>query len=240
VAVKAAARQTMPDWRSFWDSEHSIYVNARHKDVHYREIADQIAAFVPGASARVLDFGSGDAIHADRVAAVAAEVTLCDAAPSVRAAMTARFAGNARIKVIAPEDVAALPTGQFELIVTNSVAQYLTEDELIRLLATFRRLLTPAGTLIFADVIPPDVGTLSDVSALLRYAAKHGFLFAALVGLAKTSVSPYRKIRNTLGIAQYTEAQFMRKLIDAGFSAERLARNMEHNPARMTFRARPI
>ena len=229
----------MSDWRSFWDSEHSIYVNARHKDVHYREIADQIAAFVPGPAARVLDYGSGDAIHADRVAAVAAEVTLCDAAPSVRASMASRFAGNPRIKVISPEEVAALPDGRLDLIVTNSVAQYLTEDELTRLLAMFRRLLAPGGTLIFADVIPPDVGALSDVTALLRYAAKHGFLFAALVGLAKTTVSPYRKIRSTLGITQYTEAQFMRKLTEAGFAAERLARNMEHNPARMTFRARP-
>jgi SAM-dependent methyltransferase len=230
----------MSDWRSFWDSEHSIYVNARHKDVHYREIADQIAAFVPSPSARVLDYGSGDAIHADRVAAVAAEVTLCDAAQSVRAAMAARFAGNARIKVISPEEVAALPDARLDLIVTNSVAQYLTEQELIALLAMFRRLLAPGGTLIFADVIPPDVGALSDVSALLRYAAKHGFLGAALVGLAKTTVSPYRKIRNTLGVAQYTEAQFMQKLTGAGFSAERLARNMEHNPARMTFRGRPV
>jgi SAM-dependent methyltransferase len=230
----------MSDWRSFWDSEHSIYVNARHKDVHYREIADQIAAFVPGPTTRVLDYGSGDAIHADRVAVVAAEVTLCDAAPSVRASMASRFAGNPRIKVIAPEDVVALPDQRFDLIVSNSVAQYLTNDELTRLLAMFRRLLTPGGTLIFADVIPPDVGALSDVLALLRYAAKHGFLIAALAGLAKTIVSPYRKIRATLGIAQYTEAQFMQKLADAGFSAERLARNMEHNPARMTFRARPV
>jgi SAM-dependent methyltransferase len=230
----------MSDWRSFWDSEHSIYVNVRHKDVHYREIADQIAAFVPSPAARVLDYGSGDAIHADRVAAVAAELTLCDAAPTVRAAMAARFAGNARIKVIAPEEVAALPDARIDLIVTNSVAQYLTEQELTALLAMFRRLLAPGGTLIFADVIPPDVGALSDVSALLRYAAKHGFLIAALIGLAKTTVSPYRKIRNTLGIAQYTEAQFMKKLTDAGFSAERLARNMEHNPARMTFRGRPV
>lgn len=229
----------MSDWRSFWDSEHSIYVNARHKDVHYRDIAEQIAAFVPGPAARVLDYGSGDAIHADLVAAAAAEVMLCDAAPSVRKAMAARFAGNPRIQVIAPEEVQALPDGRLDLIVTNSVAQYLTEDELTRLLALFRRLLAPGGTLIFADVIPPDVGTLSDVVALLRYAARHGFLVAALIGLAKTTVSPYRKIRSTLGVAQYTESQFMRKLADAGFTAERLARNMEHNPARMTFRGRP-
>jgi SAM-dependent methyltransferase len=230
----------MSDWRSFWDSEHSIYVNARHKDVHYREIADQIAAFVPSSAARVLDYGSGDAIHADRVAAVAAEVTLCDAAPSVRAAMASRFADNPKIRVIAPEAVAALPDARLDLIVTNSVAQYLTEEELTRLLAMFRRLLAPNGVLIFADVIPPDVGALSDVTALLRYAAKHGFLVAALFGIAKTTVSPYRKIRSTLGIAQYTQAQFMKKLTDAGFAAERLARNMEHNPARMTFRARPV
>src|SRR5205085_2926814 len=101
--------RAMADWRSFWDSEHSIYVNDRHKDVHYRSIAEQIAAFVPGPNARVLDFGCGDALHADLVAAVAAEVMLSDAAPNVRAAMAKRFATNPRIKVIAPEDVERLP-----------------------------------------------------------------------------------------------------------------------------------
>ncbi len=229
----------MTDWRSFWDSDHSIYVNDRHKDVHYREIADQIAAFVPGPDARVLDHGSGDAIHAGRVAAVAAEVLLCDAAANVRASMAQRFANNPRIKVLAPEQVETLPAGSLDLIVSNSMAQYLTQAELDRLLALWRHLLAPGGVLIVADVIPPDAGALSDVVALLRYAARNGFLLAALLGLARTSVSPYRRLRSTLGITQYTEAAFMQKLRAAGFAAERLARNMEHNPARMTFRARP-
>lgn len=229
----------MTDWRSFWDSDHSIYVNARHKDVHYREIADQIAAFVPGPNARVLDHGSGEAIHADRVAAAAAEVLLCDAAPNVRTAMAQRFANNPRIKVLAPEQVEALPAGSLDLIVSNSMAQYLTQAELDRLLAVWRRLLAPGGTLIVADVIPPDAGAISDVTSLLRYAARHGFLLAALLGLVRTTVSPYRRLRSTLGITQYTEAAFMQKLRAAGFAAERLSRNMEHNPARMTFRARP-
>ena len=228
----------MADWRSFWDSDHSIYVSARHKDVHYREIAEQIAALVPAPTARVLDFGCGEALHADKVAAVAAQVLLCDAAPSVRAAMAQRFAGNPKIKVIAPEEVDTLPSASLDLIVTNSVAQYLSRQELDRLLAVWRRLLAPAGTLIIADVIPPDVGAVSDVAALLRYAHTNGFLIAALGGLARTAVSPYRKLRAKLGISQYTQAEFMAKLQAAGFTAERLARNMEHNPARMTFRAR--
>ena len=230
---------TLSDWRSFWDGEHSIYVNARHKDVHYREIADQIAAFVPGPQARVLDYGCGEALHADRVAAVAAEVLLCESAASVRTAMTKRFAGNARIKVCAPDDLAARPDRSLDLIVANSVLQYLTRAELEALLALWRRLLAPGGALIVADVIPPDVGAISDVAALLRYAGRNGFLLAALLGLLRTAVSPYRKLRNQLGIAQYTEAEFMQRMVAAGFAAERLARNMEHNPARMTFRARP-
>ena len=64
----------LSDWRSFWDGEHSIYVNARHKDVHYRDIAEGIVSYVPGPQARVLDFGCGEAIHADKVAAVAGEM----------------------------------------------------------------------------------------------------------------------------------------------------------------------
>jgi SAM-dependent methyltransferase len=226
----------MSDWQSFWDSAHSIYVNARHKDVHYREIADQIAAFVPRPKARVLDYGCGEAIHADRVAAAAAEVLLCDTAPSVRAAIAARFAADPRIRVLAPDEVAALPDRSIDLIVSNSVMQYLTPAELDRLLGLWRRLLAPAGTLVIGDVIPPDAGTLTDVIALLRYAAANGFLPAALWGLARTSLSPYRKLRSKLGVTRYTQAAFLEKLHAAGFTAERLARNMEHNTSRMTFR----
>src|SRR5437660_12912394 len=66
----------MLSWREFWDSAHSIYVNDRHKDVHYRDVAGEIAAFVPGPDARVLDHGCGEAIHADLVAARARDVLL--------------------------------------------------------------------------------------------------------------------------------------------------------------------
>ena len=35
----------MGDWIAFWDSEHSIYVNARHRDVHYRTIAQDTVSY---------------------------------------------------------------------------------------------------------------------------------------------------------------------------------------------------
>ena len=228
----------MTTWREFWDSAHSIYVSERHKDVHYRDVAEQLAAFVPHPDARVLDHGSGEAIHADLVAAKARELFLCDAAASVRASMAARFAGNPIIKVISPEDVERLADASLDLVFANSLVQYLTAAELDRMLGVWRRLLAPGGTLIVADVIPPHVGALSDGFALLRYAAANGFLGAALVGLARTALSRYRRLRSELGIARYSEVEFLAKLRAAGYSSERLPKNIEHNPARMTFRSR--
>ena len=92
-------------WLAFWNGSHSIYVNARHKDVHYRLIAEAIGALVPRRDARVLDYGCGEALHADRVAAVASEVLLCEGASRIRAGIDVRFAKNAKIRAVAPDEV---------------------------------------------------------------------------------------------------------------------------------------
>jgi SAM-dependent methyltransferase len=226
------------DWVSFWDQPHSIYVNARHLDAHYRDVAGRITALIDNPEWRVLDYGCGEATHAGRVAAAAARLYLCESAPSVRDNLRRRFAGNAKIAVIGPEDLLDRADGTLDFIVMNSVAQYLSSSDLDRLLALFRRLLSRGGQLIVGDIIPPDVGAASDVMALLRYATANGFLIAALLGLARTVLSDYRSMRARLGIATYTEQAFLAKLAAAGFSAERLPFNLEHNPGRMSFRAR--
>src|SRR5438270_10395873 len=118
----------MGEWIAFWNSEHSIYVNALHRDVHYRFIARDISALVP-ARGRVLDYGCGEALHADLIAAVARELTLCEAAPMVHAALSQRFVAHPRIRALSPDEVAALPAGSVDAIVMHSVAQYLTPQE---------------------------------------------------------------------------------------------------------------
>jgi len=52
-------------WLDFWNSETTIYVNARHGAAHYRQVAEGIARMVPGREARVLDYGCGKALSAD-------------------------------------------------------------------------------------------------------------------------------------------------------------------------------
>ena len=229
------------EWLSFWDGSHSIYVNARHKDVHYRLIAQEIAALVPGPQARVLDYGCGEALHADLVAAAAGELLLCEGAPRLRAGIAARFAENKdrNIRAVAPQEVERLPEHSLDLIVLHSVAQYLTPEEAATLLALFHRLLQPDGVLLVSDVIPPDVAALTDAIALLRLAAANGFLLAAFLGLARTLVSNYWRLRTRLGLTRYGEAAMIEKLAAAGFTARRAAKNIGHNQARMAFIARP-
>jgi hypothetical protein len=70
-----AGLSPMGNWIAFWDSDHSIYVNERHRDVHYRTIAEDIRRYVP-AGATVLDYGCGEALHADIVVADASRLIL--------------------------------------------------------------------------------------------------------------------------------------------------------------------
>ena len=134
----------MSDWIDFYDFKHSvIYVNARHRDVHYRTIAQDIRAYVPSPTAHVLDYGCGEATSAELVAAACGQLVLAEAAPNVRASLTMHYAADPKITVISAEQAAALPKASFDLIVMHSVAQYLSDTELERLLAMFRTLLKP-------------------------------------------------------------------------------------------------
>ena len=229
----------MGDWIAFWDSKHSIYVSARHRDVHYRTIAQDIRALLP-ANAAVLDYGCGEALSAEIVAAGMRRLILCEAAPKVRAVLAARFAGHATIEVRSPDEVAALPAASLDAAILHSVAQYLAPDELDALLALFRRLLRPDGLLVLGDIIPPDVSAATDAIALLRFAGANGFFVAALLGLARTvALTDYWRLRSNLGLTRYGEPDILAKLAAAGFTAQRATKNIGHNPARMTFLARP-
>lgn len=227
----------MRDWISYWDSDHPIYVNARHFDVHYANIAADIVRLVPSKTARVLDYGCGEALHADKIAANCATLYLCEAAPTVRTRLQERFGKIANIAVVTPEEVAAMEPESLDLIVANSLLQYLKRNELLALLKVWRRLLAPGGALVLADIIDPKQSALADALSLLNFARKNGFLTAAFIGLVKTTLSDYRKLRAQLGLTTYTEAEMLKLLNDAGYDAARLRPNLGHNQGRMAFRA---
>ena len=229
----------MSDWIDFYDFKHSvIYVNARHRDVHYRTIAEDIRGYVPSATAQVLDYGCGEATSADLVAAAGGRLVLVEAAPNVRASLTAHYAGHPKIAVMTPEQAAALPKPSFDLIVMHSVGQYLSAHDLDRMLALFRTLLKPGGIFVLGDIVPPHFAAPAAAIALLRFGVANGFFWAAVFGLMRIFVSDYLRLKKTVGLSHYTEAAMLEKLKSAGFAARRADRNIGHNQRRMTFLCR--
>jgi SAM-dependent methyltransferase len=222
-------------WRDFWNGEHAIYVSQRHKALHYRGIATDLISHIPAPDAVVLDHGCGEALDAGRVAGACSKLYLCEAAPNVREKLRAMLGGKANVAVVSPEEVEALPEGDLDLVVANSLIQYLSREELIALLALWLRKLKPGGKLVVADVIPPDVSPLTDASQLLAFAWRGGFLGAALAGLVRTAFSDYRKLRAQYGLSTYRADEITALMSQAGYTPVTRSTNFGHNPHRMTF-----
>jgi SAM-dependent methyltransferase len=229
----------MREWIDLYDSDHPIYVNARHCDVHFRVIASDILQFLPGPDATVLDFSCGEALHADLVADKAARLILAEPAPGVRKRLEARFAGNPKIEVHSLAALADLPKRSIDLAVMHSVAQYMTPAELDAALTLIRSLLKPGGLFILGDVVAPATPAATDALALLRFGAANGFFLAAVTGLVRTVLSEYWRLRSTIGLARYGEAAITAKLAAHRFAAVRAPHNLGHNQARMTFVCKP-
>src|SRR4029079_7922546 len=119
---------------------------------------------------------------------------LSDAAPLVRERLNDRFRGNGRITVLSTDDVPHLPEASPDLVVVNSLVQYLSLDEFRALLSLVHGKLKTDGRLVLGDIIPPDISPVTDAKALLSFAWQGGFLRSAVTGLARTAFSEYRKI----------------------------------------------
>ena len=229
----------MDEWIDYYDSTHTIYASKLHRDLHFQLIARDIIGYIGAPDAIVLDYACGEALSAAKVADACGLLYLAEPAPGVRGRLIARFAPNTKIRVRSLEDVRKMAEQSIDLVVMNSVTQYMTPEELDGAFATIRRLLKPGGRLVVGDVLRPEVGMPRDVIALLRFAAAHGFLRDALIGLVSTALSDYRQLRSRVGLERYSEVDMVARLATGGFTASRVAVNIGHNPWRMTFVARP-
>lgn len=228
----------MDDWIDYYDSTHTIYASRLHRDLHFQLVARDIIGYVSSADATVLDYACGEALSAAKVAEACGKLILAEPAPGVRGRLIARFAPNTKIRVRSLDDLRKMDEKSVDLAVMNSVAQYMTPDELDSAFAVIKRLLKPGGRLVLGDILRPEVGMASDVLALLRFAATHGFLKDALIGLVSTALSDYRQLRAKVGLQRYSEDAMIAKLAASGFTASRAHFNIGHNPWRMTFVAR--
>ncbi len=222
-------------WREFWNGEHKIYVNARHRLLHFEAIANQVAGFIPAPDAVVIDYGCGDALAADLLAGKCGRLYLYDEAPKIEAALRRRYRETEKIIVLSEPTLKALPDASLDLFICNSIFQYLSREECRAVVAFAAKKLKLGGRILVGDVMPPHVDAIADSLALLDFAYRGGFFFAALRGLVLTFFSKYRHMRTRVGPTTFTIPDMLRLLSIEGFEARRIDQNIGHNRARMTF-----
>jgi SAM-dependent methyltransferase len=189
---------------------------------------------------RVLDFGCGFGLVAAMLAPLVAEVWFWDPSPHMRLVAERNTADrpNARLcdlsmtPSIEPEET-AWRGPFFDLILVNSVAQYMVPEELWAWLARWRWMLAPEGKLVLSDLIPPEQSGLSDVVDLLRMGVGHGSPLRT-AGDALGGLRQYRRASRAVPLVRIGRDDMERAAAGADLDMMVLPRNLTHFRTRWT------
>ncbi|CAN5214757.1 hypothetical protein BH11PLA2_BH11PLA2_02470 [soil metagenome] len=186
-----------------------------------------LAAFPLNKSMRVLDFGCGYGSVTARLAPLVNEVRFWDAAASMRDAASRNL--KPFVNAISDDEAA----GPFDLIVVNSVVQYMSRDELRERLAEWHARLTPTGSLVLSDLIPKSHSSWGDITSLLRFSVRRGYFFTALRN-TMIERGRYHKLCDRVPLLYIDPAELERDATAAGFRLRWLPRNLTHFRTRRT------
>jgi len=212
-----------------------------------RWLADFVTGNSRGDQLRILDYGCGYFdLGKELIRLTEVETNSSRLAPAPRvdgfdpdtaALATTRtalaHAGTAPGLYHSPAD---LPRGAYDLIVVNSVLQYLDSDkDLADFFVTARALLKPTGRriVVIADLIPPTYSAGIDALHSMAHATRHGLAVPMLRHLWQAATKP-----SGLSLLRIDRSRLERAARPAGFSIETLPKNLTPSPNRWSAIAR--
>jgi ribosomal protein S18 acetylase RimI-like enzyme/2-polyprenyl-3-methyl-5-hydroxy-6-metoxy-1,4-benzoquinol methylase len=215
-------------WTAYWDQ-------LEERQAIFRIEADDVArrlrqAMSLGPQTRMLDFGCGFGLVADRLAPHVAELALWDGSANIRRWARVNVAGHRNIRFL---DLAGKPpAAAFDVILVHSVAQYLTVPEIQQWLATWRAMLAPGGRLIVSDLLPPGYDGLTDLLAFLGFCARKRFLIRALrEGWAEAR--SYGRMRARQDLLRVDPEELRRWGAEQGLEMTLLSDNLSYRRSRL-------
>lgn len=226
-------------WDRFWDQ---VTEDQRLLKEDAEEYLGNLARVVPLTSrSRVLDFGCGWGNVARLLAPAVASLGLWDDAPRMRHLALQATAGMDNVRMLDLGDPALVPPpASFDLILANSVAQFMTADEFRAWLGQWRHMIAPAGSIVVSDLVPPDYPASADLLTLLRFSSSRGFLTRALYDAAR--VMPlYWRTRKARPLLRTSKDELLQWGQEAGLTIRSFPTNLTCFKQRITavFAAEP-
>ena len=224
-ASEQESRGSDDSWRDYWEriDEKRVF------GIEAKDYVECLRPQIAGDNSVVLDFGCGFGYVAEHLAPQVDELWLWDAAAKVRRAARLRVAHHANVRFADLETGA--PEQRFDLILSHSVVQYMSREELRDWLGRWRRMLADDGKIILSDVPPPDISSIRELVAFLSMSLRHGvFLEAFWQGL--TEARAYAGTRRQRPLTTPTREEFVAWAREAGLDAQFLDRNLGYRTER--------
>ncbi|MCY7342801.1 MAG: class I SAM-dependent methyltransferase [Pseudonocardia sp.] len=218
-------------WSAYWEGmghRHIFVVEARD---HVARLRREVA---PRPTDRVLDFGCGFGHVVELLAPSVAGVGFWDAAAGMRRATAER---TASLGTVGPVDlggpVPESALGSFDLVLANSVVQYMTADELAGWMPRWRSLLVPEGRIVLSDIPVPGASAAVEILGMLRFAARHGFLLRAVRDGVREA-RRYSRSRGSADLRRWRPEDLVRSAAAHGLHAQVLPANLTHRSGRFS------
>lgn len=225
-------------WASYWEA-----LSDRQR--RFREQSDEyvrkLESAVPLESrARVLDFGCGFGFVAQALVSRVGEVFLWDSSANMRRRARLNLAGRRNVRFLdLSEPKSEFSDPEFDLILVNSVVQYMSLEEFSGWLLRWRNMLAPDGRIVVSDLIPPDYPAIWDIVDQLRFGARRRVL-ATAIWEALSEVALYWKVRRAYPLSRIGCEELRWRATSAGLSADYLPYNLTYFTKRLTAVVRHI
>jgi cyclopropane fatty-acyl-phospholipid synthase-like methyltransferase len=220
-----------PSWTAYWEDIDHRHIFA----VEARDYVARLRAAVPvRPTDRVLDFGCGFGHAVELLAPTVAAVGYWDSAEAMRRATgdrSARFRSVFLADLARPAALGAY--GRFDLVLANSVVQYMGRDELRRWISRWGSLLTPDGRIVLSDVPAPQTSSVREVLGLIKFARRHRFL-ARAVRDGMHEAGRYTRSRGEHCLTRWTPDEIAALAAVSGLETTVLPANLTHRSGRFT------
>jgi cyclopropane fatty-acyl-phospholipid synthase-like methyltransferase len=182
---------------------------------------------------RVLDFGCGFGFGAKMLAPQVGEIFVWDASANMRRHARRHLVGCRNVRFLDLFDSRIQPRViKFDLILVNSVVQYMSPEEFSAWLLRWQNMLAPRGRIVVSDLIPPDYLAICDIVDFLKFSVRRGFV-ASAIWYAMSQVR-YWRVRNLCPLSRIGHEELSWKGKDAGLSVSYLTQNLTYFTKRIT------